>query len=71
MLMGKHGVESGGETDHKTMVLLAYHDAICPESTECTERESHTAQLVGNYPTLKRFLDRLSDLELEDAVRAS
>jgi hypothetical protein len=69
--MGKHGVEPSGEIDHKTMVLLAYHDAICPESTECDDREKHTAQLVGNYPTLKRFLDRLSDMELEEAVRAS
>jgi hypothetical protein len=70
-MAGKHGVEPREDTDHKSMVLIAYHDAICPEGTECTERDDHTAQLVGNYPTLKRFLDRLSDLELDEAIRAS
>ncbi len=71
-MAGKHSVEREVTRDeYQELVLLAYHDAICPEREKCTEREDHTAQLVGNYATLKRFLDRLSDMELEDAVRAS
>jgi hypothetical protein len=70
-MAGKHGADRYVTSDeHKTMVLLAYHDAICPEREKCTEREQHTGQLVGNFPTLERFLNRLSELELEDAVSA-
>jgi hypothetical protein len=69
--MAKHGVDRyATEAEHKSMVLIAYHDAICPERQECSEQDDHTAQLAGNYPTLKRFLDRLSELELADAIRA-
>jgi hypothetical protein len=71
--VAKHGVDRGyvTEDEYQNTVLIAYHDAICPDRKECDRREAHTAQLVRNYATLKRFLDRLAELELEDAIRAS
>ncbi len=70
--MAKHGVDRYVTNDeYKILILTAYHDVICPKGKGCKERDDHIARLGTNFSTLQRFLDRLSELELEDAISAS
>jgi len=69
--VSKHGVDRfDTEAEYRAMVLLAYHDSICPDHEECDMRATHASQLNGNFPVLKSFLTRLSELETETALDA-
>jgi hypothetical protein len=68
--MAKHGVDHYRTTEeHRALVSLAWHDVTCPEGPECITRPVHAAEANVTYTGhLERFLERLSELELDDAV---
>lgn len=68
--MGKHGIDTFRTTsEHRAMIVLAWHDVTCPEGPECRDRPLHAAEAsVASSGHLERFLERLTELELDDAV---
>jgi hypothetical protein len=57
--------------ERRAMIALAWHDVVCPEGSECRDRPMHAAsQQLASTGHLERFLERLSELELEEATSA-
>lgn len=55
--------------EYRALIALAWHDCVCPDSDMCIDRDKHAAvQDIVTTGLLSQFLERLSDLETEEAL---